>query len=147
MDISGIKPTTRTIEIKHPGTGDPIGIRVKLVSMDDDRLVKVKRAILDERLRLESRNKSFKADDIEANTHKLLFNATLGWEWYDQPEVTNEAGDVTKEAVECPTFDGAVPEFNQRNFVRVVKELPWFAEQIQEELNERKDFFDNSKSN
>ena len=134
-DISTIKPTERTVEIKHPGTGSPLGIRVTVMSIEDDRLKRIKRDIADESLRLQSKNKSFKADQVEANGVRLLFGATTGWEWY------------APEGEEAPTFEGETPEYSERNFKRVVNALPWFADQLREEIDETKAFFDNSKSN
>jgi hypothetical protein len=144
MDISALKPTNRVIEIKNPGTGEPLGVRVTIVSMDDDRLKTAKRAIMDRRLYLEQRGKSFKAEEVEENTHNLLWAATIGWEWYNP---TGSEGDIGYNPDAMPTFEAEQPEFNQRNFKRVITTLPWFADQINEEIGERKAFFDNSKSN
>ena len=63
FDISEIKSLGRSVEIVHPA--DPtikLGIRISLVSMNDERVKKIRRKIQDEKLRLESRGKSFKAD-------------------------------------------------------------------------------------
>jgi hypothetical protein len=142
MDLSTLKPTNRTVEIKHPSTGHPLGIRVNIVSMDDDRLSKIKREILDRRLHLEQRGKTFKAEEVEANTHRLLFTATLGWEWYNP---TGSEGDDGYDPDAMPNLEGEVLDFNERNFKRMLK-FPWFRDQINEELGETKAFFDNSKS-
>lgn len=144
MDISAVKPTNRTIEIKHPGTGQPIGLRVIIVSVEDDRLKAVKRSIMDRRLYLEQRGKTFKAEEVEENTQNLLFTATLGWEWYNP---TGEEGDDGFDAEAMPDFEGEQPIFNQRNFRRVATKLSWFADQINEEIGERKAFFGNSEPN
>ncbi len=128
-DIASIVAIDRTIEIIHPKTGEPLGIRVKVVSMDDDRLTKVKRQILDRRLYLEARGKTFKAEEIEENSVNILFAATLDWEWY-KPDNGEQA-----------TFQGSVPDFIRRNFGDVVGKLPWFRDQLHEALGETKDFF------
>lgn len=135
MDLSSIKPTERTVEIKHPGTGNPLGIRVNVVSIEDERLKPLRRMFADEALKREQKGKSAKSADIEANANQLLFRATTGWEWYEP------------EGGEMPTFHDEVPEFNQKNFMAIVKELPWFGTQISEELDDTKAFFGNSKSN
>jgi hypothetical protein len=144
MDIAGLKPIERTIEINNPGTGSPLGIRVRVVSIEDERLKRVKRSITDERFQLERRNKSPKSEDIEANAIRLLWAACLGWEWYNP---TGTDGDIGFDAGAAPDFHGEVPEFNERNFKRVCNDLPWFADQITTEIDETKAFFDNSKSN
>jgi hypothetical protein len=146
-DISTIKTTDRVIDILHPGTGDKLGIRVCVVSIDDDRLTKAKRAITDRRLHLEARAKNFKAEELEENKNNLLLAAIIGWEWYAQDEVKDDNGKVITEARERPSFNGEVPEFNRRNVLAVISDLPWFATQINEAIGETDTFFSNSKSN
>lgn len=131
MDISEIKVSTRTIEIKHPKTGDNLGIRVTLKSLDDDTMTKTKRTITDRRLYLEQRGKSFKAEEIEENKNNLLVAAMTDWEWY-KPTDDQDA----------PTFHGETPAFNNRTIRAVFGELAWFRDQVSEELGESKAFFD-----
>lgn len=144
MDISGLKPGERTIEILHPATGAAIGIRVTIVSLDDDRLRQIKREITDNRMRLEQRGKPVKSEELEANTQRLLFAATKGWEWYNP---TGKKGDAGFDEAEAATFNGEVPAYNQKNFIAVITVLPWFANQLSEAIGETQAFFDNSKSN
>lgn len=143
MDLANIKPTERTIEINHPATGLPIGVRVHILSIDDARMIRVKRQITDESLKLQAKNKAFKSEELERNTNMLMFTATTGWEWYNP---TGEAGEQGYDADAMPDFEGSIPEYNQRNFLAVTTALPWFAEQVQEAIGETKAFFDNSKS-
>lgn len=135
MDISTVKPVSRHIEIKHPATGEPIGVRVEVVSVDDERLTPIKRKIQDRSMYLQQRSKTFKSDEIEENTRELLWTATIGWEWYSP----------TGEEADQATFEGNVPEFNVKNFNKVTKALPWFQSQINEEVGETKAFFDQSE--
>lgn len=137
MDISGIKPNERTVEIMHPGTGTPIGVRVQVMSIEDERLKRIKREFSDARFKLDQKNKALKTEDVEANDRRLLFAATLGWEWYHA------------EGQETPaSFDNDEhPEYNQRNFTAVITKLPWFADQLREEIDETKAFFGDSKQN
>lgn len=144
MDISGVLPGERIVEIKHPGTAEPIGIRVTVCSIDDDRLRDLKRRITDERFKLEARGKTMKAEDIEANAQKLIFTASRGWEWYNP---TGKEGDPGYDPDAMPDFKGEVPDFNQRNFYAVITTLPWFSQQLHEAVGETKDFFGNSKRN
>lgn len=129
-DISAIKSTERTIDILHPATGEPIGVRVTLVSIDDDRLTKIRRAITDQRMRLEQKGKPFKAEEIEENANNLLFAAIVDWEWYS----LTESGERT-------TFHDEIPDFNRRNFNAIIGELPWFKKQINEAVGEESAFF------
>lgn len=124
MDISEIKTSERIIEIVHPKTNELIGVRVTIMGLNDPRLKKIKRKITDERLRLDARNKNFKADDIEENTYAIVFGAMTGWDWY---------GDVD--------FKGKKPEFNRASVIQVFEELPWFLTQIDEAIGDEKAFF------
>lgn len=143
MDIANIKPTERTIEIEHPYTGQPLGIRVTLVSLDDDRLKRIKRNITDESLKLQAKNKSFKADDLDRNAKALLWAATTSWQWYNP---TGNEGDAGYDPEAHAKWDGEVPEFNQRNFYDVVEKQTFIADQIREALEDARGFFGNSKA-
>jgi len=125
MDISAIRPSERTIEIKHPVSGENLGIRITLMSPDDDRLKPTTRAIQDKRIYLNARNKSFSAEEIEANNMKLFVASVTGWEWYSK--------DVT--------FEGKKPDFTPENVRKVLTTLPWFRAQLDDELSETKSFF------
>lgn len=135
VDIASFKPTERKVEIMHPATGALLGIRVTIMSINDDRLQKQKRAYRDEANRLASKGKHIRAEQEEANSYALLFTATTGWEWY------NPTGDDNPEAM--PSFNGEVPEYNERNFKAVAKELSWFTAQLTAEIDEEKAFFTN----
>jgi transglutaminase-like putative cysteine protease len=143
-DISEIKPIDRKIEIKHPGTKQPIGIRLTVLSMEDDRLKRLKRRIIDEGLHRNARGKHFKAEEIEDNRYALLFGASLDWEWYNP---TGEEGDKDYDADAMPDFHGGIPEFNRKNFVAVCDELSWFADQVDEAVGDDDAFFKESKPN
>lgn len=41
MDLSKIKPVERTLELVHPATGEPIGMRLIMCSGQDDRVKSV----------------------------------------------------------------------------------------------------------
>jgi hypothetical protein len=133
-DISAIKTGERTIEIVHPATGEELGIRVSMVALEDERMKKLKRSILDRRLHLEARGKNFKAEEIDENRNALLFNAMTGWEWYE-----------IKDEREQPKFKNKVPEFNRRDVYEVFDALPWFRNQIDEAVGDEKAFFGRSK--
>ena len=125
MDISTLIPSERLIEIKHPVTEQNIGIRVNIISLNDDKMKQIRRRFINKRLELEKRGKSFKADDIESNEIDLLIACIVGWDWY---------GDDVK-------FGDFKPEFNEMNVRKVLNTLPWFKEQISEAVGDDKAFF------
>jgi hypothetical protein len=139
-DLSQIKPTDRTIEILHPRTDEPIGIRVTLMSIDDERMIKAKRAITDKRLHLEQRAKSFKSTDLEDNKTSLLATAVIDWEWYN-PTGNEDAKDFDRNAM--PEWNSSVPDFSRRNVQAILSDpgMSWFTDQINEAVGETKAFF------
>lgn len=116
-----------------------------LVSIDDEKLTKLRRAITDRKLAMEQRRKNFKAEDIEQNVIDICFTAMMGWEWYNP---TGKPGDEGYDADEMPDWRGSVPDFNRKNVVAILSDpgMIWFRDQINEAISETKDFFTNSKS-
>ncbi len=127
MDLSKLKPIERIVEILHPQTEEPIGVRVTVMSLNDERLKKVRRKFLDSRLQLEARGKHLKAETVEENRDELAFSAMIDWEWY-LPEVN---------------FEGTKPSFNKSNVFKVFAQLPWFRLQIEQAFEDEKAFFSN----
>lgn len=144
VDITTIKAMDRTIEILSPeSSAHKIGIRVTILSIEDERMIKIKRSITNRRLALEQRGKHFKAEDIEENNDQLLFEAMTDWEWYNP---TGQKGDSDFDPDAMPTFENGSPEFNKMNVMRVLKSIPWLRDQINEAVGDAKAFFDRSKS-
>jgi hypothetical protein len=125
MDIADISPTERTIEILHPRTKEPVGIRVVLVSLEDDKLSKLKRKIQDRKNGLEARGKHFKAEEVEENKNELLFSSMVGWEWYDA------------------TYKGEKPAFTRAKVYELLNDPArvWFRDQLLIELGDTEAFF------
>lgn len=170
-DISNIKLNEDILEIMHPKTDMPLGVRVGLRAIDDEALQKVKRLIRDARNKLQARSKNFTAKEEDENEKLLVFSAMTFWEWYipelepektikgkliseqkiipangDEPERIEPAvyePDTIIPAVmgKRPTFHGEVPTFNQRRVYEVFDELFWFLDQLKEKCGETKSFF------
>ncbi len=138
MDLSNLKPSERMVEILSPGKKEPIGVRISLLHVDDERLKKIKRKFADEKYRLEARGKHLKAEDIENNLHELLCSAIVGWEWYNPTGTAKDKG--YKEDGQA-TFKGSIPEFSKTNVMAVITSLPWFADQISQEVGDDTAFF------
>lgn len=123
MDISEIQPKERKIEITHPSTGEPVGLRWTLRPESDPKVKKVQRQNLDKQLG--SRKKKMSAAQIEANSFELLVAATAGWEWY---------GELT--------FEGEKPEFNEDNVRRVLQKADWIRNQVREDFDNTEGFYE-----
>lgn len=124
MDLNSIKPAERIIEILHPATEEELGVSVSVISVLDNKTAALRRKIQNKRIELERRGKSFTASDIEENEMDLLLNCITGWEWKGNA-----------------TFNNEKPEFNEKNVKSVLKELPWFKQQIMEAIGDEKSFF------
>jgi hypothetical protein len=122
MDILGIQPSTITVDIKHPATGAPIGLQVECVSLEDDRVKSVERAIKNRALR-GGRN-TVTAEKIEDNTVELLTAAVVGWKW---------EGDLT-------LGDLKSPQLSKINVGKLLA-VGWVAKQIDTALGDEAAFF------
>lgn len=140
MDLSQIKTGDRKIEILHPAHGDRVGIGVSLMSIDDERMSKVKRQITDRRMYLEARGKTFKAEELEENKITILTTAITGWDWYNP---TGTEGDKDYDPDGQATWNGEVPEFTRKNVTAILSDpkAVWLQDQINEAVGETKAFF------
>ncbi len=125
MDISTLIPSERIIEIKHPVTDKNLGIRVNIISLNDEKMKQIRRKFINKRIELEKKGKSFRADDIESNEIDLLVACITGWDWYGE--------DVT--------FNGSKPDFNEANVRNVLNTFGWFKDQVSEAVGDEKAFF------
>ncbi len=125
MDISTLIPVERIIEIKHPVKDENLGIRVNIISLNDEKMKQIRRKFINKRIELEKKGKSFRADDIESNEIDLLVACITGWDWYGE--------DVT--------FNGSKPDFNEANVRNVLNTFGWFKDQVSEAVGDEKAFF------
>jgi len=144
VDLATIKPNDRIIEITNPGTGENLGVRVTVMSYDDDRLKKTRRQLTDKRFADDQKRKPLRSEQVEENGNILLFSAMTGWEWYNP---TGDEGDADYDADATPEFAGDPnPAFNRRNVFTVFDALPWFRAQVDTAVADEEAFFINSKS-
>ncbi len=121
MDISTIVAAERAVEIKHPASGEPIGLRITVRPESDPAVVAARRRFLNDRLH---RGGKLTAEKLEQQQNAVIQAAVSGWDW--QGELT---------------FEGAKPEFSEANLARVLKRLPWVKQQLDEELGDTAAFF------
>lgn len=124
MDLNAIKPVENILEIVHPGSGEKLGIKVPLKSLDDPALKHTKFKIQNDEKTLTRRGKSLTAEQVDENTSLLAYTAMSGWSWDADA-----------------TFNGEKPQFNKANVFKVFEELPWFRDQITEKVGDTKSFF------
>lgn len=123
-DISTIVAAARTVDIKHPASGEPVGLKVTLQPDSDPKVKAARRRWLNERL--QRGNSKVTAEKLEAQALAVIEAAVTAWDW---------EGDLT--------FRGEKPEFNAANLRKVLKELPWVQNQIEAEFGDDAAFFQN----
>jgi hypothetical protein len=123
MDIGSIKASTFSLEIKHPSTGESVGLTVELVSPTDDRFKRIERKVTDVAMKKRARGKTFTADELEENRNALIASTIVGWKW-------------SKDG----SFGGEKLEFNSSNVAKVLA-VDWIRGQIDEALAEPANFF------
>jgi hypothetical protein len=128
-DIASITPATATVEIKHPATGERIGLTIHLLSDEAPPMRDLKRKFDTETLR--NRGK-LTADKLEHRILERLVTATESWEWG-----TDDKGD------EC-SFDGEKPECTPVNVRKIYKAKPWLRDQVTEAMADDAEFFRDS---
>lgn len=124
MDISTIVANPRTFDIKHPATGEPIGLKITVLPSSDPKVKAARRKLLNDRLH---RNHNVTAERIEQSNLALLESAVSGWEW---------EGELT--------FENGKPDFSEQALRKVLRALPWVKDQIDEELGNDAAFFEAS---
>lgn len=79
MDILALKPNTITVELRHPGTGLPLGVSVECTSLEGEAVKAVERQIKNAALR--SGRNAITAEKMDDNTVAILSAAIVGWTW------------------------------------------------------------------
>lgn len=121
MDLSDISAHSRTLEIKHPATGNPTGLVLELVPMEDDRVKAVRRKYQNKAMR-----GGLSVEDLEEQTFELLAAAIIGWTWN---------GDLT--------WNGEKPKYSTAKVIDVLKSKngPFIIRQVDKALGDEAGFF------
>ncbi|RFF50181.1 hypothetical protein [Xanthomonas campestris] len=120
-ELSTIVATQRAIDIKHPATEAPIGLRITLLPDTDERVRAVARKAVNERLAGKGKLTAEKSEQSRLD----ILTASIGaWEW---------GGSLT--------FHGGKPDPTQQTVRQVLTELPWIADQVDAALGDRAGFF------
>lgn len=122
MDLSKIVAIEKEIDITHPVSGEPIGLRIKLLPGSTKQVEKVRREIANERI--SKGDKKFTADDLENGAYRIVIASVSDWEWL---------GDTT--------FKGEKPECTAANVRKVLDALPWMKDQIDRAISDTASFF------
>lgn len=150
MDLLALTPSTITVDLKHPGTEQLLGVEVELQSLESDEVKAVERALKNKALK--SGRNNVTAEKIDDNTAAILSAAIVSWRWYKpelSPEKKNEAGDIVSPAVfgEEPSLGGdKKPACNAANKKKLLQ-VQALAKQIDTALGNEAAFFEQSATN
>ena len=111
------------LDILHPTTGKPIGLKLRVAGYESERAKKVTRALANKNVRGQ-RVKRITAEEAEENARHLQASVIVGWDWY------------------ALKLDGQVPEFNLANVKAVLNRFPFIAEQVDVLANDRAAFLE-----
>lgn len=120
-EITAIVAVARAIDIKHPATEAPVGLRITLLPDTHPKVRAASRKALDDRLQGKGK---ITAAKMEQGRTDMLVASVGGWEWQ---------GDLT--------FHGDKPSLTDESLRKVLKELPWIGDQLEVELGNRAEFF------
>lgn len=127
MDLLSLTPNTIAADLKHPATGEPLGVTVELRSLESDEVKAVERQLKNKALK-GGRN-TVTAEKIDDNTVALLSAAIVSWTFSGE---ANLGGDKKP----------ACNDANKRKLLSV----PALAKQIDEALGDEAAFFAPSAS-
>lgn len=88
MDILALTPSTITVDLKHPGTGELLGVSVELQSIESDEVKTVERSLKNKAL--SSGRNRVTAEKIDDNTIAILSATIVNWTFTGE---ANLAGD------------------------------------------------------
>jgi hypothetical protein len=128
MDLLSIRPDSIEVPINHPGTRKPLGLVLKCVSLEDERVKAIERVMKNKALRA-GRN-SMSAEKMDENTLALLCATVVGWTWPEELTL----GDLAK------------PDATPEN-VRKLLSINWIAKQLDDALGDDSAFFTKSALN
>lgn len=118
------------VSILHPVTRLETGITVTVIGTDSETCKKIQRKQLNRRLELQAKTRNNKlsmtAEELEKEALDVLVACVVAWHTGERPEIEMNEG----EWLPC------TPE----NVKRVLTELPWLKEQLDQEIGDRANF-------
>lgn len=127
LDIKSFANHGIEVEVVHPVTGIPLkGLDgepwiIKLIGKDSDKYRKLNSDIIQRRFTNQSDRQKITPEDIEEERHLVLSGCILDWKNFVK--------------------DSQVFHFSKENAEYMVRQFPWFAEQIESVIISRERYF------
>lgn len=128
LDTAAMQGEGTDVIIKHFDTGLPIGLTIRVVGYESERVKRVRRKIANEALK--KQRKVTRAEDIEDRSNAVLAAAVVAWKWDDGV-----------------TLDGKVPECTYENAKALFARFEWIGEQVDAVAGDRSAFLPTSGTN
>lgn len=109
------------VDIIHPKTFDPIGLKIVVAGPDSERQKKARRAVINSRLT--KRNQKVTATQLEEEAIEIIAMSTISW--------TFDEG---------VTLDGKVPFCNPKNAEEIYKRYTLIFDQVNAQAGDRGNF-------
>lgn len=128
-DFNTVETTDHSIEIVHPGTGEPIGLRVTLRPNTAPEVKAIEKKWMDSGLKNASKRVPLTAETVERRALDMLVALVGGWQWVEDAE--GKPGSVNGEQPECTPV----------NVRKLLTDYPWLKKQIDQEAAVDSAFF------
>lgn len=139
MDIAKVVNYEKlfTLDILHPTTDKPIGLRMQVRSPASEVCKDVYRKHADASIEARLKGKTPKVKQAEVEELERTAATIAGWEWYDPTEevetIDPETGEKRTVVKTTPgaDFNGQKPEHSMKAAIEMVK-VPWLYGQVKE---------------
>lgn len=118
LDLTAKSNDGEWLELEHPVTGEPLGIKIKLAGVDSDIYKKQLRKLQDRRLRKGLR--TITAEEFEEEQLQLLVACTLDWKGM--------------------IYEGKELEPTKENIRMIYEKFGWIREQVDNFIGDRRNF-------
>jgi hypothetical protein len=123
MDISNIQATNHKVALRHPGTGEDLGLVFEMRSRHSKEVKRVNERF--EQKHTGRRAKEPSPAEKRQHSKELIVASVAGWEWTD-PDLV---------------FEGEQPEYSADVLKKWLKDYPWMLEFFSEEFIDDANFF------
>jgi len=123
VDLLSLQPNTITLDLKHPATGEALGVSVELRSLESDEVKAVERQLKNKALK-GGRN-TVTAEKIDDNTIALLSAAIVSWSFTGEANLGGDKKPACNEANKRKLL--AVPAIAKQIDVALGDEAAFFA--------------------
>lgn len=127
-DILSIKPTLRTLVVKHPADGMPVGLEIDYRSLDSEEVQAVERVLKTKSLRNGRNTPSL--ERLEDAEYAILHAVVADWRWSNGMTLGDDPS----------------PKVTRENTEKLFRSAPWIKKQLNAEIGDETGFFSSAQS-